>query len=108
MTRTTLALIALVASPALAGVTLTWERTTPGNGTHQVTMQCEGSKVRFDSTAKDGRAMLFDGDAIYILKGADKTYRKMDLKTLAGMKEKMAAAMANAPPEQRERMKAMM
>jgi hypothetical protein len=79
------------------------------------TIKIDGNRMRTDTGAKTSMIFLGETDEMYVMDHSEKTYMVMDRETMEAMAAKMSeamkqmeAALANAPPEQREMMEKMM
>jgi len=95
------------------------QRTTTGGTPRTSQMQIEKNRMRMDMTDQSGgrQAVVFDGakQVMYMINFDKKTYNEMTkadadrLGAMAqGMMDQMSAMLAKMPPEQREKMAAMM
>lgn len=103
----------LAAAPAWAadGVLLV-QKVTSGSGTpttHQI--QIEPHRMRMETGGANGAAsVIFDGtkQVMYIVNDHNKTYTEVSKADIDALSAQMNAAMAQMPPEMRERMQAAM
>jgi len=110
-----LAVVVCVTLSLSAGVVIVQEGGEPGKDKMKFTMFVEGGKIRVETTMADGRKTIaiFDGDkqVMWMLQPEQHTYMEMNAASMEGMsqqlaqaQQKMQAAMANMPPEQRAQM----
>jgi len=114
------ATLALVAVPlSAADGILVVQKTTTAAGTQTHNVQIDQNRVRAETEGRGGgtQSVIFDGakQTLWIINDARKTYTeltKADVDRIgaqmSGMMAQMQEQMKNMPPEQRERMEAMM
>jgi hypothetical protein len=111
--------LALLATSAQAGVTLTYEGKSAGKErSYTIMVSIEGNKLRVDSTGdRGGTVMIFDGDQKKMISvdPEKKTYMEITeadvakiKKTRDQMQQQLEERLKQLPPEQRKKMEEMM
>jgi hypothetical protein len=98
-------IVAALASPAQAGLVVSMQESDG-----QSTLQVEGKKLRMEKGGAHSHVVIFDGDASKFLQmnPQARTYSEMTRADGQAIAARLQEAMARMPPEQRERMEAML
>ncbi len=99
------ALVAALASPARAGLVLSVQEVDG-----QSTLYVQGKKLRMEKVGEHPQVAIFDGDAKRFLQldPRSRTYSEMTRADGEAIAARVREAMARMPPEQRERMEALL
>lgn len=101
------ALSSLVAATALAGTVITLKTSGGPNERETNTISLEADRVRMNSAHGE---IIYRADLhkVWMIDNGDRTYRELTPESMQQMRTVMAGALAQMPPEQRQRIEAMM
>lgn len=101
------ALFCVMATTALAGTVITLKTTGGPDGQETNTISLEPDRVRMNSAHGE---IIYRADLhkVWMIDNGDRTYREITPESMQQMRSMMAGALAQMPPEQRQRIEAMM